>query len=54
MTWGMLGDTLRGLRMFVEMWEFVEFDFIVIDRMLGDIVGTGRLKRGLDGSVRVG
>ena len=31
MTWGMWGETLRGLRMFEETWEFVELRFDIID-----------------------
>lgn len=32
MTWGMWGDTVRGLRLFGEVWEFVALDFDVWEK----------------------
>lgn len=46
MTWGMWGNTLRGLRLFVETWEFVEFKYVVWDKAEGEErqrVGNGQL-----------
>ncbi|KAL9077365.1 MAG: hypothetical protein Q9161_000210 [Pseudevernia consocians] len=46
MTWGMWGDTLTGLRLFGESWEFVGLEFDVWDRGEGkgaDAVGSGHL-----------
>lgn len=31
MTWGMWGNTIRGLRLFVQKWEIVSLDFDVWD-----------------------
>ena len=41
MTWGMWGETLRGLRHFAEHWDFVELRFDTIDG--GVKMGTGQL-----------
>ncbi len=46
MTWGIWGDTVRGLRLSGEIWEFVwwEFDVWVGEGREGeDAVGSGRL-----------
>lgn len=47
MTWGMWGDTLRGLRLFGETWEFVGMWFDVLVRGEGEEetkwVGSGQL-----------
>ncbi|KAF6225599.1 hypothetical protein HO133_009599 [Letharia lupina] len=48
MTWGMWGDTLRGLRRFGETWEFVGLAFDVLVRGEGEEetkwVGSGQLE----------
>ena len=46
MTWAMWGDTVRGLRRFGQMWEFVGLDFEVWEGGEGggeEPVGHGRL-----------
>lgn len=40
MMWGMWGDALRGLRLFVEKWEFVVLEFAIWGEAY---MGTGRL-----------
>ena len=41
MTWGMWGETLRGLRQFGQSWTFVELHFDTIDG--GVTVGSGKV-----------
>lgn len=46
MTWAMWGNTLRGLRLFGEIWEFVGLEFEVWDGGEGgseEAVGSGNL-----------
>ena len=43
MTWGMWGNTLRGLRLFGEHWEFVVMNFDVLSGEEGHELGTGHL-----------
>lgn len=45
-TWGMWGDTLRGLRLFGEIWEFVGLEFEVLDQAGGE-KGTGGVQVGV-------
>lgn len=47
MTWGMWGNTLRGLRLFGEVWEFVGLDFDVWDgKERKRVLGSGHLGEG--------
>ena len=41
MTWGMWGETLRGLRQFGQSWAFVELNFDTIEG--GVTVGSGKI-----------
>lgn len=41
MTWGMWGNTLRGLALFFAKFEYVDLDFAAVELSEAGVVGSG-------------